>query len=72
MATFYQALIEDILYMMPVKPIERTEPWSKSIIDTHHEKTDLKAFVVVIPKEGSVGRDGGPLNPSLGMAMTKT
>ncbi len=30
------------------------------VIDTRHKKTDLKVFVVVIPKEGL-----GPANPSL-------
>ncbi len=33
-----------------------------------HEKTDLKVFVVVIPKEGLAG--WGPTNPSLGMTPT--
>ncbi len=33
-----------------------------------HEKTDLKIFVVVIPKEGLAG--WGPTNPSLGMTPT--
>ncbi len=28
------------------------KPVSMDIIDPHHEKTDLKVFVVVIPKEG--------------------
>ncbi len=32
------------------------------------EKTDLKVFVVVIPKEGLAG--WGPANPSLGMTPT--
>ena len=36
--------------------------------DVHHEKTDLKVFVVVIPKEGLAGWD--PANPSLGMTPT--
>ncbi len=36
--------------------------------DVHHQKTDLKVFVVVIPKEGLV--DWGPANPSLGMTPT--
>ncbi len=47
-----------------------------------HEKTDLKVFVLVIPKEGLVGwgfvlvipKEGlagwGPGNPSLGMTPT--
>ncbi len=34
----------------------------------HHEKTDLKAFVVVIRKEGLAG--WGPNNSSLGMTPT--
>ncbi len=29
--------------------------------DAHHEKTDLKVFVVVIPKKGLAG--WGPTNP---------
>ncbi len=37
----------------------------KDTIDAHHEKTDLKVFVVAIPKEGLAG--WGPTNPSLGM-----
>ncbi len=36
--------------------------------DMRHEKTDLKVFVVVIPKEGLAGR--GSANPSLGMTLT--
>ena len=35
------------------------------IIDACHKKTDLKVFVVVIPKEELKG--WGPTNPSLGM-----
>ena len=35
------------------------------IYNARHEKTDLKVFVVVIPKEGLAGL--GPANPSLGM-----
>ncbi len=38
------------------------------IIDGHHEKTNLKVFVVVISKEGLVG--WGPTNSSLGMTPT--
>ncbi len=38
------------------------------ILDAHHEKTDLKVFVVVIPKEGLVV--WGPANPSLGLKST--
>ena len=37
-------------------------------IDERHEKTDLKVFVVVIPKDGLAG--WGPANPSLGMTPT--
>ncbi len=36
--------------------------------DARHEKTDLKVFVVVVPKEGLAG--GGLANPSLGMTNT--
>ena len=36
--------------------------------DARHEKTNLKIFVVVIPKEGLAG--WGPANPSLGMTLT--
>ncbi len=36
--------------------------------DVCHKKTDLKVFVVVIPKEGLAG--WGPANPSLGMTPT--
>ncbi len=43
-------------------------PAMQSKYDTHHEKTDLKVFVVVIPKEGLAG--WGPANPSLGMTPT--
>ena len=39
-----------------------------SIYDMHHEKTDLKVFVDVIPKEGLAG--WGPTNPSLGVTTT--
>ena len=39
-----------------------------AFIKTHHEKTDLKVFVDVIPKEGLVG--WGPANPSLGITTT--
>ncbi len=41
---------------------------SKYHIEVCHEKTDLKVFVVVIPKEGLAG--WGPANPSLGMKLT--
>ncbi len=37
-------------------------------IGARHEKTDLKVFVVVIPKEELAG--WGPANPSLGMTPT--
>ncbi len=33
-----------------------------------HEKTELKVFVIVIPKEGLVG--WGLANPTLGMTPT--
>ncbi len=36
--------------------------------DAHYKITDLKVFVVVIPKEGLAGWD--PANPSLGMTPT--
>ena len=36
--------------------------------DARHEKTDLKVFVVIIPKEGLAG--WGPANPSLGITLT--
>ncbi len=36
--------------------------------DARHEKTDLKVFVVVIPKEGLAGC--GPTNTSVGMTPT--
>ena len=36
-----------------------------SSYNARHEKTDLKVFVFVIPKEGL-----GPVNPSLGMTPT--
>ena len=39
-----------------------------AIYDTRHEKTVLKVFVVVIPKEELVG--WGPTNPSLGITPT--
>ena len=35
------------------------------ICDMCHEKTDLKVFVVVIPKEG-----WAPIDPSFGMTLT--
>ncbi len=38
------------------------------ITDARHEKTDLKVFVIVIPKDGLAGWD--PANPSLGMTPT--
>ncbi len=37
--------------------------------DARHKKTELKVFVVVIPKEGLAG--WGPTNPSLGMTPTR-
>ena len=40
---------------------------NSNTIDVHHDNTDLKVFVVVIPK-GLVG--GGPAIPSLGMTPT--
>ncbi len=40
--------------------------WAQN--DMRHEKTDLKIFVVVIPKEGLAG--WGPANPSLGITPT--
>ena len=36
--------------------------------DVRQEKTDLKVFVIVIPKEGLAG--WGPTNPFLGMTPT--
>ncbi len=36
--------------------------------DARHEKTDLKVFVIVIPKEGLAG--WGSANPSLGTTLT--
>ena len=36
--------------------------------EPHHTKTDLKIFVVVIPKEGLVGTR--PAKPSFGMTLT--
>ena len=38
------------------------------IIHARHEKTDLKVFVVVTPKEGLAG--WGPAHPSLDMTRT--
>ena len=38
------------------------------LCDACHEKSDLKVFVVVIPKEGLAG--GGSTNPSVGMTPT--
>ena len=40
-----------------------------NIIDMCHEKTDLKVFVVVIPKEGWV-RVAAHAHPSFGMTPT--
>ena len=40
----------------------------KDVYDERHKKTDLKVFIVVIPKEGLAG--WGPINPSLGMTPT--
>ena len=45
-----------------------TYPKCVHSFDMHHEKTDRKVFVVVIPIEGLVG--WGPANPSFGMAPT--
>ena len=39
-----------------------------TVNDTGHKKTDVKVFVVVIPKERLV--DWGHANPSLGMTPT--
>ncbi len=39
-----------------------------TVTDVRHEKTDLKVFIVVIPKEGLAG--WGSAHPSLGMTMT--
>ncbi len=40
----------------------------KMSCDARHKKTDLKTFVIVIPKEGLMSL--GPANPSLGMTPT--
>ncbi len=33
-------------------------------IDAHHKKTDIRIFVVVIPKEGLAGRSPAPAHQS--------
>ncbi len=40
------------------------------LFDARHEKTYLKVFVIVIPKEGLAC--WSPANPSLGMTLTIT
>ena len=42
--------------------------FENDMIDARHEKTDIKIFVVVIPKEGLT--DWVPTKPSLGMTLT--
>ena len=37
---------------LPIKEGAVTEPGKAASYDAHHKKTDLKVFVVVIPKEG--------------------
>ena len=52
-----------------ISPAENEQAFPLRVqVDVRHEKTDLKVFVVVIPKEGLAG--WGPANPSLGMTPT--
>ena len=47
---------------------DRNQKYHRTRSVVRHEKTDLKVFVIVKPKEGLAG--WGPANPSLGMTQT--
>ena len=49
-------------------PVDEQWKASRRIPEARYDKTDLKVFVVVIPKEGLVG--WGAANPSFGMTPT--
>ncbi len=50
------------------KSAHQPQNWYEITHDARHEKTDLKIFVLIIPKEGLAG--WGPANPSLDVTPT--